>query len=194
MWCSSGSRAHRCLSKLKAEIDSAVHKYGYLLIYVWVGTCDLIRKNSEGIIALRTPNSKETVHSIVREYREAVEVTRPYGDRVIIRFLDCPIFSAVKWNKCHDINDVTPLAVDRDIWNGWTTIYVLAVDRYIWNGWTTIYVTLTGCKAKQNLTSTMILQNLENQKVREAGIHIPQAHCMMAYTQTGHWQKSGASY
>ena len=114
VWCTSGSRAHHCVLKLKENINSAVHKYGHILIYVWVGTCDLTRKNSNGIIALRTPASKQTVHDIVNEYREMIEVARPYGDRVIIRFLDIPVFSAVKWNRCHNYFE-TPLAADKDI-------------------------------------------------------------------------------
>ena len=87
---------------------------GQVLIYIWAGTCDLCRKNYDNKLDICTPNSNDTVNDIVHEYNRAVEIARPYGDRVILRFFNCPIFSIVKWNNHHNCGP-TPESADRDI-------------------------------------------------------------------------------
>lgn len=114
VWCRSGSRTHHCVQKLSDQLSQAVERHGRVLIYIWAGTCDLCRKNCDNKLAIRTPNSYETVNDIVVEYNRALDIARPYGDRVVLRFLDCPIFSIVKWNDQHDCGP-TPDSVDLDI-------------------------------------------------------------------------------
>ena len=96
-------------------MDNAVRRHNDVIVYIWTGTCD-ITKLIKKEISVRRPNSHDTVDKIVIQYRRAISIVEPYGNHVILRFIDCPTYSPPsRWNTYKGLSNPTPLSVDKDV-------------------------------------------------------------------------------
>ena len=101
-WYQSGATAHDRYLFLKDNIEQAVNRYKNIVLYVWLGTCDLTKFIDSKCIDLVSDVSNSSVNDLIRNFRNIYTLISQY-ETVELVFLEIPVYSIVCWNKsrCH---------------------------------------------------------------------------------------------
>lgn len=120
-WGKSGAKVEDRLDWLKYNFDREASKYSNIIVFIWLGTCDLTSKKNDGSICLAERESN--VDYIEAKFRDIDTFLKSRGCKTI--FLEVPYFSIRYWNKikCHCnpdqyIDDDITLKNQIDILNG----------------------------------------------------------------------------
>lgn len=97
-WYQSGATARDRYLFLKDNIEQAVNRYQNIVLYVWLGTCDLTKFIDNKCIDLRSADSNSSVNDIIREFRNIYTLISTYATVELV-FLEIPVYSIVGWNK-----------------------------------------------------------------------------------------------
>lgn len=125
VWASPGFTTKECVDTLERQIEKVVTQHSNVIVYIWAGTCDLSRKTGK-VIDIRTPQSHETFREVCAQYRRAIATVNRFGDAVVLRFLDCPLFSPSVWNITHGTHTIDPKILDNEaiVQCGWLNEYI----------------------------------------------------------------------
>jgi hypothetical protein len=98
----SGARVEESTRWLKNNIANKIIRHGDIWLYVWLGTCNLTRKNKNYIDLAHPDNS--TINEISQKYKEIADIVSKYpGSKVT--FLETPVYSIKKWNQSRGHKD-----------------------------------------------------------------------------------------
>ena len=99
-WHKSGASTYSGLKYLRDNIDDAVRRCRHIIVYVWLGTCDLtVLDHKTRYINLRSTDN-ESVNNLIKVYRDFHKLIAQYPT-VELAFLEIPIYSIVCWNRTH---------------------------------------------------------------------------------------------
>lgn len=113
MWCESGATAGNRLQFLKDNLQHELQNLNLITLYVWVGTCNVTRKEGHFIYLVSKDNS--TVDNLISELKEVYHFTRQFENQVKLVFLHIPLFSIYKHNVYHNFQDKVEQFKDEDI-------------------------------------------------------------------------------
>lgn len=93
-WCQSGLQTEKAIDQLEHRLDS--RDFGSALIYIWLGTCDITRK--EGKITQVRCWDNTIVDTITAQYRRAITIVSKFQD-IKVKFIEIPCYSIVAYNR-----------------------------------------------------------------------------------------------
>jgi hypothetical protein len=102
-WCESGATAGNRLQFLKDNLQHELQNLNLITLYVWVGTCNFIRKEGDFIYLVSKDNS--TVDNLISELKGIYHFTRQFENQVKLVFLHIPLFSICEHNVYHNFQD-----------------------------------------------------------------------------------------
>jgi len=94
-WSRSGAKIEETIQWVRRNFDRETRRLGKIVVYLWLGTCDLTTKRQDGRIFLCEQDYSK-VEYIVRKYKELSTFLHRAGCRVII--LETPYYSIKYWN------------------------------------------------------------------------------------------------
>lgn len=103
--CRSGARFGDYLSWLNYNLDKKVRQYGNIILYVWLGTCDLTFRKGR-FIDLRHNNDSIAVSYLKHQINRYCEFVSNYPT-VSLVFLEIPPYSIISWNRSRGHRDPT---------------------------------------------------------------------------------------
>jgi hypothetical protein len=92
-----GARLADYFPWLVKSLQGEVNQYGNIVIYLWLGTCDLTRRNGR-YITLRHSAEKQAVEYIQYQLYRYNHFIAAFPNVKIV-FLEIPSFSIREWNK-----------------------------------------------------------------------------------------------
>lgn len=92
-----GLRAEDGIKWIRTQLNDLQERFGKFELFVFLGTCDLGLKNSQGLI-LR-PRVSSVICRLIRLFREFAELARKEGYSVTI--LEIPAFCIQEYNRVH---------------------------------------------------------------------------------------------
>ncbi|KAH3706881.1 hypothetical protein DPMN_066272 [Dreissena polymorpha] len=95
-WSKGGANTSDTLKKVKLRFDQKTKANKSYTVYVYLGTCDLTKLNTDGLIELRS-RDETIVAEITAKSKELSHFLISKGCHVI--FLQIPYYSIAKWNK-----------------------------------------------------------------------------------------------
>lgn len=93
-WSTKGLTTEIAFNWLYEKIDSKLRKYGEISIYIWLGTCDLTKKNK--YVSLNVSYEADLTKTI-ENYRKLSDYARSRNLKLI--FLEVPYFSITEYNR-----------------------------------------------------------------------------------------------
>lgn len=97
-WCKSGATAEDRLQYLKQNLEAHIETYTNITLFVWLGTCNLTSKKSEGYIEL-TSKDNSAAYQLIETLKELYHFVRQYGSSVKLVFLHIPLYSITRYNS-----------------------------------------------------------------------------------------------
>lgn len=95
-YCTGGAKIGSTLNWLKRNFGRIARNHRNIVVYLWLGTCDITRKNGEGYISLIHQDNTQPEY-IASKYREIADFLKSYRCKVVI--LETTIYSIKYWNK-----------------------------------------------------------------------------------------------
>lgn len=96
-WCVGGATIERQIRWVRQNLQRELSRLGPVVVYVWLGTCDLTSKRDNGQIFLQEQDNTR-VDYIEQKYKELIEYLQTQGVQVIA--LEIPLYSIKYWNAC----------------------------------------------------------------------------------------------
>ena len=95
--CRPGARFPQHFYWLQRNLSHRVHIYHDIVLFVWLGTCDLTEKEGK-FIKLRHTTDDEAVTYLIRQIERFLSFVAHFPSVEIV-FLEIPPYSIVEWNK-----------------------------------------------------------------------------------------------
>ncbi|CAG2207576.1 unnamed protein product [Mytilus edulis] len=96
-WHKSGDDIQHRLRWLKNNIDIKIQQYGNIHFYIWLGTCNLTKREKKGQISIANTNTQEAVQEIAELYANFTQLVKKHPG-CKLTFLEVPHYSIVRWN------------------------------------------------------------------------------------------------
>lgn len=96
-WCKKGDTIEKRLRWLGTNISDKINRLRNIHLYVWLGTCDITSKTSDGTISLRSQH-REAPSRVTENLEKFIDALKPYPN-CKITFLEVPYYSIATWNK-----------------------------------------------------------------------------------------------
>ena len=103
LWCHSGAGSENRITCLEGKLPGALEVHHRLIVYVWVGTCDVTRKDKDDPRLYIRNKDQTTKETIVRQIRRAYDIVSRYNDKVKLQFIDLQPASIKGWNIEHKL-------------------------------------------------------------------------------------------
>ena len=87
LWCQSGAGSENRITCLEGKLPGALEVHHRLIVYVWVGTCDVTRKDKDDPRLYIRNKDQTTKETIVRQIRRAYDIVSRYKDKVQLQFI-----------------------------------------------------------------------------------------------------------
>lgn len=84
------------LQFLKGNLDSFIQQHGNITLFIWLGTCDLTKKDKHGFISLRSKDNS-TVNTIYSIFKDIYFYVKNF-EKVKLVFIELPVYSIYWWN------------------------------------------------------------------------------------------------
>ena len=98
-WCKRGATIQKELLWLQGNLHRKVAKHKNILLFIWLGTCDLTQKQGKTkFIALRDKNVERATNNIILQLRDLLQEVHRFPSIQPV-FLENPIYSIVAYNK-----------------------------------------------------------------------------------------------
>lgn len=95
-WNKSGAKILETKNWITRNFRRLTRQYNRVVVFLWLGTCDLTSKNKDGQISLRKQDDNSQAEFIAEIYREIVDYLKSSRCKVII--LETPYYSIHRWN------------------------------------------------------------------------------------------------
>lgn len=103
-WCDAGATVENTFKFLKENLEWELQRLNCITFYVWVGTWT----TKEGNYIYLTAKDHTAVDDIKKGLREIYSFTREFGNRVMLVFLNLPLYSIVQFNLYNEYEgDIT---------------------------------------------------------------------------------------
>lgn len=96
--CKPGGRFADFYPWLARYLPGKVYKYGKIVLYIWLGTCDLTYKSGK-FIQLRHSSDHEAVTYLIEQINKFQAYLKEYSASVKPIFLEIPPYSIQVWNS-----------------------------------------------------------------------------------------------
>ena len=97
-WCTSGATAEDQLNYLQQNLEAQIDIYENITLFVWVGTCNLTKKTTDGYIEI-TSKDNSAAYTLIETLKQVYHFVRQFGSSVKLVFIQVPIYSITHYNK-----------------------------------------------------------------------------------------------
>ena len=103
-WCYPGATAENRLRYLTNNLHNQLVNLQRITLFVWVGTCNLTTKRSDGFIELSSEGNS-AAYQLINTLKDIYHFTRTFGPDVKLVFLHLPLYSIYHSNLSHGQRD-----------------------------------------------------------------------------------------
>jgi hypothetical protein len=89
-WCKPGRDSTQTLNWIRQNISDQIGHYDNIALYIWIGTCDLTRKNKQYIPLANHDNS--SLNTIKEHFEEIAKILQSYP-ACTLTFLEISVYS-----------------------------------------------------------------------------------------------------
>ena len=79
-------------------MESQIDIYTNITLFVWVGTCNLTKKTTDGYIEI-TSKDNSAAYTLIETLKQVYHFVRQFGSSVKLVFIQVPIYSITHYNK-----------------------------------------------------------------------------------------------
>ncbi|CAC5411035.1 unnamed protein product [Mytilus coruscus] len=99
-WSEAGASTRDQYNWLKDHLERDLRQFGSVVLYVWLGTCDLTVKDTDSPFIRLKSNDSSAARELINLFRDLYSFVRGFNS-VNLVFLEIPPYSVYHWNKSH---------------------------------------------------------------------------------------------